>query len=146
MNETRHYPSRPIVGVGGVVFMDDGRVVLAKRGHAPSVGSWTLPGGVIDLGETAAAAVAREMFEETGLIVDVGPVVDVVDRIFVDDAGRIEYHFVVVDYLCHLRGGTMAAGSDVVDVVAAKMAMLEPYQLTEAVQTIVMRAAQMNRA
>jgi 8-oxo-dGTP diphosphatase len=136
----RRYPSRPIVGVGAVIFID-GRVLLVKRGHEPLAGSWSLPGGTVELGETAAAAVVREIREETGLVVEVGPVVEVVDRIQVEDNGRVGYHFVVIDYLCRSRAGKLVAGSDVADVALADPAALDPYGLTEAVQAVIARAA-----
>ena len=135
----RQYPSRPIVGVGAIIFID-GRVLLVKRGHEPLAGMWSLPGGAVELGETSQAAVAREVLEETGLTVDVGPVIEVVDRIMVEEDGRVGYHFVVVDYLCHFRAGAPLAGSDVADVALADPTALEPYRLTEAVQMVIARA------
>src|SRR5579862_6341980 len=98
----RTYPERPIVGVGAVI-LDSGRVLLVKRAHEPLKGEWSLPGGAVDVGETLEAAVAREILEETGLMVDVGPLVEVVQRITRDADGRIEYHFVIVDYACRVR-------------------------------------------
>jgi 8-oxo-dGTP diphosphatase len=140
---SRRYPSRPIVGVGAVVFIE-GQVLLVKRAHEPLAGTWSLPGGAVELGETAQAAVAREMLEETGIVVEVGPVVDVVDRIFLEEDGRVGYHFVVIDYLCRFRGGTLVAGSDVADVALVDPAGLEPYRLTEAAQTVIARARRGN--
>jgi ADP-ribose pyrophosphatase YjhB (NUDIX family) len=136
---SRHYPSRPIVGVGAVIFID-GRILLVKRAHAPNAGTWSLPGGAVELGETAQGAAAREILEETGLVVDVGPVVDVVDRILVEEDGRVGYHFVVIDYVCQVRGGTLAAGSDVAAVALADPLALESFRLNEDVRTIIARA------
>lgn len=126
----RLYPSRPIVGVGAVIIDDGGRVVLIKRRYEPLAGQWSLPGGTLDVGETLEAGVAREMLEETGLEVEVGPVIDVFDRILRDADQKVRYHFVLVDYLCRPRGGTLAAASDVTDAVYAHPDSLAEYKLT----------------
>jgi ADP-ribose pyrophosphatase YjhB (NUDIX family)/ketosteroid isomerase-like protein len=137
---SRHYPSRPVVGVGAVVVTEDGRVVLVKRQHEPLAGQWSLPGGALEVGESLEAGVAREIREETGLDVDVGPVVDVFDRILFDEHGAVRYHFVLVDYLCRPRDGRLEAGSDVTDVVLASPDALEPYRLTEKALSVIARA------
>jgi 8-oxo-dGTP diphosphatase len=111
----RTYPDRPILGVGGIVF-DDDRVLLVRRAHEPLRGAWTLPGGGVEVGETIAAAVVRELLEETGLAVEAGPVVEVVDRIDTDPDGRVRHHFVIVDVLCRSVGGHLSAASDAADV------------------------------
>jgi len=105
---SREYPARPIVGVGAVIVMDDRRVVLVKRRYEPLAGQWSLPGGRLEVGETLEAGTRREIREETGLAVEVGPVVEVFDRNLVDEAGRVRYHFVLVDYLCRPVGGRLA--------------------------------------
>jgi len=110
----RRYPERPVVGVGAVII-DGRRVVLVQRAHEPLKGRWSLPGGAVDVGETLAEAVAREAREETGLDVQVGQLVGVFDRLHHDDDGRVEYHFVLLDYLCTLRSGTLACASDAAD-------------------------------
>ena len=102
-------------------------VVLVRRAQPPLAGRWSLPGGAIELGETLHDAIAREVVEETGLVVDVGPVVDVVDHIEVDAAGKITYHFVIVDYLCFPRSGTLRPGDDVDDAVIADVDALDAY-------------------
>lgn len=136
----RRYPSRPLVGIGAVVFSDEGKVLLVKRRHEPLAGQWSLPGGMLELGESLEAGVARELFEETGLHVDVGRVVEVFDRILLDDTGRVRYHFVLVDYLCRVRAGTLTAGSDVDDVVWADPEDLEPYRLAEKPRAVIAKA------
>src|SRR5687767_15903943 len=104
---SREFPERPIVGVGGVV-VQNGRALIVKRAHEPRKGEWSLPGGLVELGETLVEATRREIKEETGLVVDVGDVVEVFDRVHHLD-GRIRYHFVIVDYVCWPVGGTLQA-------------------------------------
>ncbi len=135
----RTYPKRPIVGVGSVMLIDDG-VVLVKRRFEPLEGQWSLPGGTLEIGETLEAGVARETVEETGLVVSVGPVVEVFDRILVDETGGVRYHFVLVDYLCSPRGGTLRAGTDVDDVVVAAVGAIDRYRLTEKARMVINRA------
>ena len=118
----------------------DGRVVLVKRGHEPLAGQWSLPGGMLELGETLEAGVAREILEETGLIVDVGPLVELFDRILLDDDGAVQYHFVLADYLCRPRQGRLEARTDVEDVVLADPDALEPYRLTEKARAVIAQA------
>jgi len=135
----REYPPRPIVGVGGVVFAG-GRVLLIKRRFEPLAGRWSLPGGVLEVGETLSQGLAREMKEETGLDVEVGPVVDVFDRITRDDQGRVRFHYVLVDFLCAARSGTPAPGSDVAEVALAAPDELARYALTPKTLEVIARA------
>ena len=141
----RLYPSRPVVGVGAVVLMD-GKVLLVKRRYEPLAGQWSLPGGTLEVGETLEAGVAREIFEETGLEVDVGPVIDVFDRIFLDDDNRVRYHFVLIDYLCRPIGGVLAPGSDVADAVLVDPSALDPYQLTTKARSVIEKGIDMAAA
>jgi 8-oxo-dGTP diphosphatase len=135
----RKYPPRPVVGVGAVII-DAGRVVLIKRKYEPLAGQWSLPGGTLELGESLEAGVAREMREETGLEVSVGPVVDVFDRILLDTTGRVRYHFVLIDYLCRPIGGKLVAGSDVADAVFVNPARLPAFRLTPKAVSVIERA------
>jgi ADP-ribose pyrophosphatase YjhB (NUDIX family)/ketosteroid isomerase-like protein len=139
---SRRYPPRPVVGIGGAI-VQDGRVVLIKRRYEPLAGQWSLPGGTLELGETLEAAVAREMLEETGLQVAVGPVVDVFDRILLDPDERVRYHFVLIDYLCRPVGGALCAGSDVADAVYASLDELPSYRLTSKATAVAERALAM---
>ena len=141
---TRAYPDRPFVGVGGVI-VDDGRVVLVKRRFEPLAGHWSLPGGAVELGETLEACVARELQEETGLEVEVGPVIEVFDRITLDDTKRVQFHYVLVDYLCWPVGGTLRAGSDVADAVLVDPSALDSYGLTGKAMAVIARALELAR-
>ena len=112
---TREYPERPIVGVGAVIFRE-GRVLLVKRGTAPMQGEWSLPGGALETGETLVEGVRREVLEETGLLVDPVTMIEVFDRIARDEVGRVQYHYVLVDYRCRIIGGLAACASDAIDL------------------------------
>ncbi len=140
----RRYPDRPIVGVGAVAIAN-GRVVLVRRRFEPLAGQWSLPGGGLEVGETIAAGVRREVGEETGLDVDVGPLVEIFEPILHDADGRIRHHYVILDYLCRVRRGTPAAGSDVDDVVLADPAGLAAYALTDAAARVIARGVEMAR-
>ena len=143
MNDTRLYPPRPIVGVGAVI-VHEGRVVIVKRRHEPLAGRWSLPGGTLELGETLETGVAREMLEETGLEVEVGPLIGVFDRIITDDEQRVRYHFVLVDYLCWPTGGVLQASSDVEAAALVNPGGLGGYNLTEKAQSVILQALALN--
>jgi 8-oxo-dGTP diphosphatase len=139
---SRQYPPRPVVGVGAVIAHQE-RVVLIRRRYEPLAGQWSLPGGTLELGESLEAGVAREMREETGLEVDVGPVIEVFDRILLDTDGRLRYHFVLIDYLCRPIGGSLQAGSDVDDAVWVDPSELAQYAITPKAVAIVERGLAM---
>ena len=141
MTERRH-PERPIVAVGAVI-VDAGRVLLVKRGQEPLKGEWSLPGGAVESGETLAAALAREVREETCLDVVVGAVVEVLDSIRRDAEGRAEYHYIIIDYACRVRPGTSkaaACGSDAADVDWVPIADLERYRVTPTAIAVIRKA------
>jgi 8-oxo-dGTP diphosphatase len=142
---TRTFPERPIVGVGAVI-LDGGRVLLVRRAHEPLKGEWSLPGGAVELGETLAQALIREVREETGLEIRVGPVVEVLDRVHRAVDGRIEYHYVLVDYLCTPIGGRLAAGSDADDTCWADVRDLTAYRLAPPAPEVIAKAVDMHAA
>ena len=142
--DRREYPERPVVGVGAVI-VQDGRVVIVRRRYEPLAGRWSLPGGTLEVGETLEAGTAREIREETGLQVRVGPVIEVFDRILFDEAQRVRYHFVLVDYLCWPVGGELRAGSDVDDAMFVETGDLAPFDLTPKAQAVIDRALQLAR-
>jgi 8-oxo-dGTP diphosphatase len=135
----RQFPDQPIVSVGAVLI-DGDRVLLVKRGQEPLKGRWSLPGGVVETGEELHAAVVREVHEETGLEVRVGPVIEVLDRITRDAAGRVEYHYVIIDYVCHAVGGVLAWASDAEEARWVERGELDGYELTPKVSEVIERA------
>jgi 8-oxo-dGTP diphosphatase len=139
MVEGRVFPDRPVVSVGAIV-LDGDRVLLVKRGHEPLKGAWSLPGGVVEIGEQLEAALIREVREETCLDVEVGPVVEVLDRISRDAAGRVEYHYVIIDYLCRAVGGALACASDAEDARWVSLGELASYGLTVELASVIARA------
>jgi 8-oxo-dGTP diphosphatase len=141
---SRAYPERPVVGVGGVVLVGD-RVVLVRRRQEPLAGQWSLPGGTVELGEPLEVAVAREVEEETGLAVEVGPVVEVFDRILLDEQRRVRFHYVLVDYLCRPRGGELGPRSDVSEVAVVEPGEVWRYGLTAKAEAVVRRAVDLAR-
>lgn len=107
----REYPDTPLVGVGAIII-DEDRVVLVKRGHAPLQGKWSIPGGVLEVGETLRKAVVREVREETGLTIEPGELLGVFERVLPDDQGRMRYHYVLIDFLCRMVTGELSAADD----------------------------------
>jgi ADP-ribose pyrophosphatase YjhB (NUDIX family) len=107
----REYPEAPIVGVGAVIIHEN-QVLLIKRGQEPLKGEWSLPGGALELGETLEQGIRREVFEETGLEIEALQIVEVFDRIVRDEIGNVQFHYVLVDFLCHVIGGALCCASD----------------------------------
>jgi ADP-ribose pyrophosphatase YjhB (NUDIX family) len=135
----REYPDRPIVGVGAVIVEND-RVLLARRGRPPLEGRWSLPGGVVELGETLRAATEREALEETGLMVKAGEVLEVLDRIIPGKDSNPQYHYVLVDFLCHPQSGELKAGSDVAEIAWAGEEELGAFNLEQIVLEVAKKA------
>ena len=126
---SREFPTQPVIAVGAVL-VKDGKVLIIKRGHPPRQGEWSLPGGRVELGESLIDAVRREIKEETGLEVQVGPVIEVFDRVDRRD-DRVAYHFVIVDYLCTCTGGILCAGDDAEDAAWVSTDELGAYEVNE---------------
>ena len=111
----REFPEVPLVGVGAIIIQND-RVVLVKRAHPPIQGQWSIPGGVLEVGELVREAAIREAREETGLIVQPADLLGVYDRILRNEEQRVQYHYVLVDFLCRPVGGELHAASDAAEV------------------------------
>jgi 8-oxo-dGTP diphosphatase len=126
----REYPDSPLVGVGAIII-DNGRVLLVKRGHPPLAGEWSIPGGVLELGETLREAAIREAREETCLTVETAELLGVYDRVLRDDVGRTMYHFVLIDFLCHRVAGQAQAADDADEVRWFTQAEVEDLALPE---------------
>ena len=124
----REYPARPIVGIGMVVLKQDS-VLLVRRGKPPNIGSWTLPGGAQEVGETVEDAARRELLEETGIAV--GPLYFAahVDNIRYDAAGRVQFHYTILDFAASWEAGEPVAGSDVTEAIWVPLDALEEYRL-----------------
>src|SRR5438270_7413602 len=134
---SREYPDRPYLGVGAVVLDDERRVLLVLRGGVPMQGEWSLPGGVLETGETIVEGMKREILEETGLQIEPVAFAGVYDRILKDGAGRAQYHYVLVDHVCRVVGGKLRAGSDVVDVRWVRESELPDYKLAEMTEKVI---------
>jgi len=111
----REFPELPLVGVGAIIIEGD-RVLLVKRAHPPIQGQWSIPGGVLEVGEMVRDAAVREAREETGLVVEPGELLGVYDRILRDPEQRVQYHYVLIDFLCRPVGGELLAASDAAKV------------------------------
>jgi 8-oxo-dGTP diphosphatase len=107
----REYPDRPLVGIGAIII-ENGRVLLIKRGQPPLMGEWSIPGGMLELGETVHEAAIREAQEETGLTIEPGELLGVFDRVIRDEKDQVRYHYVLIDFLCRRIGGEVMAGGD----------------------------------
>ena len=135
----REYPERPLVGVGGIVFKDE-RVLLIKRKYPPGVGKWSIPGGLVRLGERLKEAVKRELKEETDIDVEPEEIIEVVERIFPDKRGKIRYHYVIVDFLCSYLKGEAKAQSDALEIRWQPIERLEELRLNEELKNLIKKA------
>ena len=129
MSKRRFYPEKPMVGVGALI-QDGDKYMLIKRAVEPDAGLWSIPGGLVEIGEKAEEAAVREAREETGLDVEVVNLLGVVDKIVRDEDSRIRFHFVIVDYLVRPRGGALRAASDALEARWVRAEEMEDYELS----------------
>jgi 8-oxo-dGTP diphosphatase len=125
----RLYPDQPVVGIGAVIIKE-GEIALIKRGNEPSKGKWTIPGGLVELGENLEAAIIRETKEEVCLDVENPQLIDVVDNIDLDEQGKVKYHYIIIDYLVHVKSGNIQAASDAEELRWVPFVEVESYNLT----------------
>ena len=141
----REYPEHPVVGVGAVVVRG-GKALIVKRAHEPRKGEWSLPGGLLELGESLQDAVRREIKEETNLDIEVGPVIETFDRVHRDDEGKIRYHFVIVDFVCWPNGGQAVPGSDADGVAWVTAAEIDGYKVNAHAKAVILRGLEVVRS
>ena len=132
----REYPDRPLIGVGAIII-DRGRALVVRRATEPLKGEWSIPGGLLELGETLRTGVVREAKEETGLDVVPIEVLEVYDRIVSDAEGRTQYHYVLIDYLCELAGGELKAASDASEVRWITREELESFPIADSAEEVI---------
>ena len=142
--DDRRYPQRPIIGVGALILKRD-RILMAQRGKEPLKGWWSLPGGALETGETLADGVRREVREETGLDIRPLGVLEIFERIMRDASGAPEYHYVLIDYMCRVIGGTLAPGDDVCAVEWVRLCDLPQLEITEGTLEVIEKAFRKRR-
>ena len=144
MTDDRRYPKRPLLAVGALIF-DRGRILMAQRGKEPLKGWWSLPGGALETGESLADGVRREVREETGLDIRPLGVLEIFERIMRDASGAPEYHYVLIDYMCRVIGGTLAPGDDVCAVEWVRLRDLPQLEITEGTLEVIEKAFRKRR-
>ena len=141
----REYPAQPVVGVGAVVVRGD-RALIVRRGHEPRKGEWSLPGGLLHLGESLADGARREVREETGLEVEAGPIVETFDRVHRDADGRVRFHFVIVDFVCWSDAGEPVAGSDAEAVAWVTADEIDRYGVNVHAKAVILKGLEVLRS
>jgi ADP-ribose pyrophosphatase YjhB (NUDIX family) len=136
VKEDRRYPRHPLLGVGALIF-DGDRILMVQRGGEPLKGWWSIPGGLVETGELLEHAICREVHEETGLEVQPVVMLEIFERIMRDAEGKPEYHYVLIDYVCRIKGGTLLAGDDVSRAEWVSRRNLRTLQITEGTLAVI---------
>lgn len=139
---SREYPAYPLVGVGAIIFRNS-EVLLVRRGAEPARGKWSIPGGLMEVGEEVEEAVRREIREETGLEIEIGGLVEVINRVVRDEGGRVQFHYVLLDYWCRHRGGEPRADSDISEACWMPMTALDGLDMTRGTLPVIEKAYHM---
>lgn len=140
----REYPDHPIVGVGAIIIKGE-EVLLARRGKEPGYGQWSIPGGAVNLGERLEEAVIREVWEEVNLTIRVGEVVEILNRIFRDADGKVQYHYVLVDFLCEYLSGEEKPSSDALEVQWVPLSEIPRHRLPGKTRRVIQKAFEMKQ-
>jgi len=137
----REFPEVPLVGVGAII-VENSRVLLVKRAHPPLQAQWSIPGGVLEVGELVREAAVREAHEETGLIVETADLLGVYDRVLRNAEEQVQYHYVLIDFLCRRIGGELRAASDAAEVRWFTREELPALKLAEDTQDVIRKGFQ----
>jgi ADP-ribose pyrophosphatase YjhB (NUDIX family) len=140
MSITRRYPDAPRIGVGVVIFNDVQQVLLVQRAKPPRAGQWSIPGGMLDLGEKLPDAARREVREECSIEIELGDVAAIYEPIFLDNDGRVEYHYVLIDYWAKHRSGEVRAGDDAAAVAWVELSAIDRYALHADTNAVIQKA------
>lgn len=140
--DDRSYPNAPVIGVGAVIWKED-HILLIQRGKEPMKGRWSLPGGKLELGESLQEGLSREISEETGLVVRIGPLIDVIDYIEKDDDDRVRTHYSLVDYIAFWQEGDAVAGSDAAAIKWVTLKEIQDYDLWSETRRLIEKSQEM---
>lgn len=135
----RKYPDHPLIGVGALIQAGD-EIVVVRREHEPAKGLWSIPGGLLELGERLSDGVKREVLEETGLDVEIDRLLDALDNIVYDEKGKILYHYVLIDYLCRSNQRTLKTSTDVKEARWIKLRDLDTLRTTKTLKWLLVKA------
>jgi ADP-ribose pyrophosphatase YjhB (NUDIX family) len=135
----REYAGHPMVGVGGIV-LNEGKVLLVRRGQQPGYGKWSIPGGMVELGESLTEAIRREVLEECGIEIELADVIAVLERVIRREDERVRYHYILIDFLGYWKGGELQPASDILEARWADPSEMENLEMTDRTKQVVFEA------